>query len=46
MYVKCPWRPKEGVGSPGTGVADGGKLLCGFGELNLGPWKYSSILNF
>jgi hypothetical protein len=33
MYVHmcawCPWDLKEGVGSPGTGVMDGGELLCG-----------------
>jgi hypothetical protein len=36
--MKCPWRPEKGTGSSGTGVIDGGKLLCEF-------WKQPEALS-
>lgn len=35
--VQYPQRPGKGVRPPGTRVADGWKLLCGFWESQLGP---------
>jgi hypothetical protein len=33
VHAWCPWRPQEGVRSPGTGVANS----CGCWELSSGP---------
>lgn len=27
MCMHCPWKPKEGPGTPGSGVNDGGECL-------------------
>lgn len=29
VYATVPWRPKEGVGSPGTGMTDGHEPVLG-----------------
>lgn len=36
-HAWCPWGPKVGVVSPGSGVRDGFQLPCRCLELNLGP---------
>ena len=36
MYVWCPWRPEESVGSLRTGITKSFKLPGGCWELNLG----------
>ena len=38
---KCPQRPEEGMGFPGTGVTD---LSCGLCELNPGPLEQPVLL--
>ena len=46
MYhnMKCPQRPEEGIGSPGTGVRDSCKPPCECWELNLDPLEGQQVL--
>jgi hypothetical protein len=43
LYAWCPWRPEEGIRSPGTGVADDCEPLCGYWELNPGPFEEYTV---
>lgn len=36
--------PEEGIGFLGTGLSDGGKLLCGCWELNLASLKEQKVV--
>jgi hypothetical protein len=38
------WRPKEGIGSPGTQVSGVCKPLCGCWDSNLSPLEEQSVL--
>lgn len=44
VYAWWPQRSGEGVGSPGTGVTGGFKLLCGCWDLNPGPPEEHLVL--
>jgi hypothetical protein len=45
--VAVPWRPEEGIRSPGTWITDGCELLCEYWELSLGllqkEWALRSV---
>ena len=44
LYIWCLCRSEEGIGFPGTGVADGCEPLCGCWESNLGPLEEQQVL--
>ena len=40
----CPQKSEDGMGSPGPGVRDSCRLLCGCWELNPGPMEEQPVL--
>lgn len=44
MWVQCLWNPKEGNGSPGTGVTASYETPCGYWEVNPGPPQKQQVL--
>jgi hypothetical protein len=42
--MQCPWKPEEGIKSPGIQVTAGYELLCGHWESNLGPLEKKPAL--
>jgi hypothetical protein len=43
-HMHTSWRPEENVRSPGTEVADGCELPCGYLELSLGPLEQQAMV--
>lgn len=43
--IQCPWRPKDGIRYPGTGVTDSCELPCQCWELNLSLLSEQSVLS-
>lgn len=44
MYAWWPWRPEEGVSSPGTEVMGSYEAPCEYSESNPDPWEEQSLL--
>lgn len=44
VHAWCPWGPKVGVVSPGSGVPDGCESPCGSLKPNLGPLQEPQML--